>query len=47
MMPGMGVIPFPIQTIEKDGTLCNAPDLQIVDCARGIDVGMSLHEEIV
>jgi len=47
MMPGMGVIPVPIQTIVKDGVLGNAPDLQMVDCARGIDAGMSWHEEIV
>jgi hypothetical protein len=46
-MPGMGVIPVPIQTIEKDGNSCNAPDHQMVACARGIDAGMSWHEEIV
>jgi hypothetical protein len=43
MMLGMGVIPVPIQTIEKDGNSCNAPDHQMVACARGIEVGMSLH----
>jgi len=47
MMPGMGVIPVSIQTIEKDGNLCNAPDHQMVACSRGIDAGMSWHEEIV
>jgi hypothetical protein len=43
----MGMMPVPLQAIAKDGSWCNAPDHYMANYARGIDTGMSRHEEIV